>query len=95
MKMAGSIIDTNVIIKFLDKNENAILIFERESSIAVPAIVVGELFYGANKSKKIADNISIFSEFLSKYSILPVDNDTAIIYGKIKAQLVKSGFTIP
>ena len=93
--MNGSLVDTNVIVKMLNGDENAIRIFDTFDNIAIPVIAVGELFYGAYKSSRTQENLSLFSDFVSNYTILPVDNDISNIYGEIKAQLAEKGTPIP
>jgi len=93
--MNGSLVDTNVIIKLLSGDENAVRLFNNAENIAVPATVAGELFYGAYKSSRAQENLKLFTDFLSQYAILPVDSEVAKAYGEIKAQLVQKGMPIP
>lgn len=62
--------------------------------IAVSAITVSELQYGAIKSKNQRLNKQRIDEFLSPLEILPYDEIAAIIYGDIRLQLEKYGETI-
>jgi len=59
--------------------------------IAVSAITVSELQYGASKSKNQRLNKQRIDEFLSPLEILPYDEIAAIIYGDIRLQLEKCG----
>ena len=93
--MNGNLVDTNVIIKLLNGDENAVRLFNGATDVAVPVIVAGELFYGAYKSSRSQENLGLFMDFLSDYTMLPVDSDIAKTYGEIKAQLVKKGSPIP
>jgi len=93
--MNGSLVDTNVIISFLKGDGEALRLFDSANGIAVPVIVVGELFYGANKSVKVRENLKKFNDFLSEYTIVPVNIEVAEAFGKIKSQLAKSGKPIP
>jgi len=93
--MNGNIIDTNVIIKLLGGDEHAAEIFAGNENISVPVIVAGELFYGAYKSTRKEENMKLFADFLSNYPLLPVNGEIAVLYGEIKTNLLKNGFTIP
>jgi tRNA(fMet)-specific endonuclease VapC len=59
--------------------------------IAVSAITVSELQYGASKSKNQRLNKQRIEEFLSPLEILPYDEIAASIYGDIRLQLEKCG----
>jgi tRNA(fMet)-specific endonuclease VapC len=93
--MNGSVVDTNVIIKMLNNDEAAIGLLEKIERAYVPVIVMGELFYGAYKSSRQRENMELFQTLLSEFEILFVDDETARSYAAIKANLVKSGVTIP
>ena len=93
--MNGSLVDTNVIIKLLAGDEHAVRLFSVAQDISIPVTVAGELFYGAYKSSRTQENLSLFMDFLSNYPILPIDDKISMSYGEIKSQLVKKGFTIP
>lgn len=95
MKTSGSLIDTNIIIKLMNGDSKVVEVFDRLDNIYVSSITAGELFYGAFKSTRIKENLKLFSDFFVDYPILEIDYNTAEIYGKIKAQLVKKGINIP
>jgi len=87
--------DTNVIIKLLKSDKQAIRLFDDANRIYIPVTVVGELFYGAQNSSRKEENMSIFTDFLSNYAIVNIDTSVANMYGEIKVQLKKDGITIP
>ena len=93
--MNGSLIDTNVIIKFLNGNERAFDSLKNSEEIYVSVISVGELFYGAFKSSREKQNSEIIIGFLSEQKLLDIDEKTGQIYGDIKNKLVKKGINIP
>ncbi len=89
------LLDTNVVIAlFADDSALAVKINETED-ISVPAVVIGELFYGANKSGRPEENTKRINEFASDNMVLNCDTDTAKWYGKIKNRLREKGRTIP
>jgi tRNA(fMet)-specific endonuclease VapC len=89
------ILDSNVIIDFFRGNNNLLQLLETSKSVYVPAIVLGELIFGAQNSLNTAKHLSQVDDFISKISILNIDASTAIFYGKIKFQLKKDGKPIP
>lgn len=93
--MNGNLVDTNVIIKMLNGDPEAIQIFDSLDNIHISVITAGELFYGANKSSQVAENLRLFKDFLREYPVIGVDEKTGKIYGEIKAGLVKEGRNIP
>ena len=93
--MNGEMLDTNVIIKYLAGDEAAKRLIDNASKISVPVIVVGELQYGAQKSSKKERNLALFVNFLSNFTIVPVDENIAALYGEVKERLRANGINIP
>ena len=93
--MSGSLIDTNIIIKLLNGDQKAVELFDSLDGIHISVITAGELFYGAQKSSRINENMLLFKNFLSEYSIVEINESVSETYGEIKANLVKRGINIP
>jgi tRNA(fMet)-specific endonuclease VapC len=93
--MNGSVVDTNVIIRMLNGDNEAIETLEKIEKVFVPIVVVGELFYGAYKSARKDENMALFTAVLSTFEILPVDEATAVSYALIKTDLTKNAIKIP
>jgi tRNA(fMet)-specific endonuclease VapC len=62
--------------------------------IAVSAISVAELEYGASKSQHVEQNRTTLHKFLSAFEILPFDDRDAESFGIIRAHLEKRGTPI-
>ena len=94
--MAGRhLLDTNIIIASF-KNEQTVLDqMATSEEIFIPAIVVGELFYGAMHSTNIEKHITQVREFVKESSVLSCDEFTAEHYGQIKNELKKKGRPLP
>ena len=93
--MNGDMLDTNVIIKYLAGDGSTKRLFDNASDILISVIVVGELHYGARKSTRSKSNLELFDNFLSNFTIVPVDENIAKIYGEVKEQLRRRGINIP
>ena len=94
--MGGRLLDTSVIVEVLRSNA-AIVEFLGGigNDIYIPAIVIGELLYGANKSAETEHNTEMVHKFTNKAKILAVDADVAEYYAQIKNDLLKTGIKIP
>ncbi|MFQ5688015.1 MAG: type II toxin-antitoxin system VapC family toxin [Candidatus Scalindua sp.] len=94
--MTGRVLlDTNIIIA-LFANDNSVKKHLAETQeVFIPSVAVGELYYGAEKSKHMEDNIARINNFADSNVILSCDRNTAVQYGKIKNCLRKKGTPIP
>ena len=61
----------------------------------LPLVVLGELLYGAYKSKQKEKALAQVQEFSHGRIVIRPDETTAELYGQIKALLAASGKTIP
>ncbi|MBR8828906.1 MAG: type II toxin-antitoxin system VapC family toxin [Gomphosphaeria aponina SAG 52.96 = DSM 107014] len=91
------LLDTNICIVYL-KGLNIKLNQQLEShdpaNIFVCSVVKSELFYGAIKSKKSAENLQKQKAFLNRFISLPFDDKCTEIYGNIRTSLEKKGTPI-
>ena len=89
------LLDTNVVIAFLIKDE---LVIDRPTptdELYVSSTIIGELFYGAFNSGMVKPNCNRVEEFIRDTVTVACDTDTARIYGQIKTSLRKQGCPIP
>ncbi len=89
------ILDTNIVIALFGNDVGVIEKISGVKGIFIPAIVVGELFYGAFNSGKPEQNSHKISDFLSEVKVLNCDQETGRFYGKIKKELKDKGRPIP
>ncbi len=61
----------------------------------MPSVVVGELFYGAYRSRRFDENMTRVEEFASGSPVLACDAVTARHYAQIKNRLREAGRPIP
>ncbi len=93
--MIGKLLDTNAVIA-LQRSDKAFLEFlSQNPNILIPAIVIGELYFGAFNSGKLEFNIAVIDAFVTKNTILHADEITGKSYAKIRYSLKQKGHPIP
>ena len=93
--MAGDVLlDTNIVIAFF-ASDPPVLAHLQQSSFFIPAIVLGELYAGARKSIRVADNLARIDALIPPYVVLSCDTMTAQFYSIIKQDLRVKGRPIP
>ena len=91
------LLDTNTCIYAINKRYPKLkqkLLSVFPDDIAISSITIGELEYGAAKSKWGDRTRQTLYAFLSNYTILPFDNDDAICFGNLRATLAFAGTPI-
>jgi len=89
------LLDTNVIIALFAGERSVLEHLEKAEEVFVPSIVLGELYFGAYKSRRVEENLRRIDEFALSSAILACDIDTAREYGAIKKELREKGRPIP
>ena len=89
------LLDTNIVIAIFAKEANVQAHLVSATEVFVPAIVLGELYYGAHKSSRITENIAKINEFAANNAVMASDTATAQAYGQIKNGLRAKGRPIP
>jgi len=89
------LLDTNIIIALFANEPDVRVKIAELDDVAVPNVVLGELYFGARRSGKIEQNVARVDEFALSSRILSADKDTASLYGIVKARLLSSGRPIP
>ena len=94
--MAGSyVLDTNVVISLLGNDPGVKAQLETSERVGIPAIVIGELYYGACRSGQVQANCEKIKQLTRESSVLVCDAGTALHYGEIKEKLRAKGHPIP
>ena len=91
------LLDTNTCIYAINKRYTKLkqkLLTVLPDDIAISTITVGELEYGAAKSKWGDRTRQTLYAFLSNYTILPFDNADAICFGNLRATFALAGTPI-
>lgn len=89
------LLDTNIVIA-LFANELAVTRrLGKAEEVFTPSTVLGELYYGARKSKRVQENVARIDEFAARSAVLGCDTETARRYGEVKDGLRQKGRPIP
>lgn len=89
------VIDTNVAIACMNAPLQARRQFAPSAVFYLPVIVEGELFFGARKSRRVAENLMRVEHFVETTHRLVIDGVVARRFGEVKAQLRAKGTMIP
>lgn len=90
-------LDSNICIYFLKGHYPKIkdqLKSINPNNIKIPSIVKAELLYGAEKSNKKTSNVDKISTFLEPFEIVPFNNESAVIYSRIRSSSELKGNVI-
>lgn len=89
------LLDTNIVIALFGKDQNVIKNLKKVNELFILGIVLGELYYGAFKSRKVKENLARIDEFAATSAIIGCDADTSRYYGQIKNAIRLKGHPIP
>ena len=93
--MVGICWTPNIIIALFAANEAVITAISQADEVFLSSVVLGELYYGAERSGRIEANKQRIDEFGEENIILVCDVETAKRYGQVKNQLRQKGRPIP
>lgn len=86
------LLDTNVCIGFLLGDRRVLSRHAQATELmSIPGMVLGELYYGIEKSQNRAENLLQTERFLDTVSIVHADDAVMKKFGDLKAALEKSG----
>lgn len=91
------LLDTNVCARYLNGRSPAVrerIRATNRDDIAVCSVVKAELFYGAMRSNNPQKTLANQQQFLNLFVSLPFDDNVALVYGEIRAQLTALGTPI-
>ena len=91
------LLDTNICIYAINGRYPKLsdqLLHIHPDDICISSITIGELEYGAAKSRWGDRTRQIMYAFLSNYEVLPFTEKDAILFGQLRAQLALSGTPI-
>ena len=91
------LLDTNVCVMYLNGRSSAIrdrLISTPIDDMAVCSVVKAELFYGAMRSNNPTRTLERQQDFLERFVSLPFGDESALLFGQIRASLASAGTPI-
>ncbi len=91
--MLKYLLDTNIVIYVIKRRPIEVMgVFnENAGRMAISAVTLSELFHGAEKSARVAQNLAVVEEFASLLEVLPYSAKASQHYGAIRAALEKVG----
>jgi tRNA(fMet)-specific endonuclease VapC len=90
------LLDTNIVIYVIKRRPLEVLqaFNQNNGRMAISTITLAELFHGAEKSTRVADNLRVIDDFISRLEVLPYTAKVAQHYGSIRAALEQKGIPI-
>lgn len=96
MSTAGSVLfDTTVVVAYFRGDGTLHSRFEEASVLYVPWVVLGELYFGAQRARRREEQLAHIRDLLTYSVVLFPDLQTAEHYGQIKSELAEVGKPIP
>ena len=89
------LLDTNIVIDLFAGLPGVRDGLREAEEVFVPCIVLGELYYGAQRSAHVEENVARIDEFAGRNAVLACDAETARRYGELKNGLREKGRPIP
>ena len=89
------LLDTNIVIALLEGEKVVLEALTNINELFLSSIVLGELYYGAFKSKRPLDNVARIVELTDSVAIISCDHSVAQRYGEVKNGLSNKGRPIP
>ncbi len=88
-------LNTNIVSPLIAKDSSAVARLDERGKFLVSSIVIGELYFGAQNSTRMAENIVQLERFMASVTIIPCDQATARVYGDVRKALKTVGRPIP
>jgi len=91
----GVLLDSSVVIAYLRGRLDLRAKIAQDEPVFLPLVALGELYKGALKSARPAENLKRISELLAVVAVLQPDGRTALKYAEVSATLERRGEKIP
>ena len=89
------LLDTNIVIALLAGDQAVEARVRNTANVALAPPLIGELYFGAQKSEKVTENLHRIYMFIEQHTLFSCDLETAQWYGIIKDRLRRKGSPIP
>ena len=91
----GVLLDTSVVVRHFRDSSALVSNLAAFEELYLPHAALAELYAGAFRSANPEKNLQQIRRFLDAVEVLPHDESTPERYGRISAQLARSGTPIP
>lgn len=95
LRKGNYLLDTNIVIAMVANDAAVQEGIRNAGEVYLAAPVIGELYYGARKSGKTAENVATIDLLTQRFPRLDCDLETAQWYGIIRNRLQRKGRPIP
>lgn len=94
--MLKYLLDTNIVIYVMKQRPAEVgeRFVRHQGQLAISAVTLMELVYGAEKSAQSERNLRDIEGFSARLEVLPYDNSAAVHTGQIRAELASAGMPI-
>jgi tRNA(fMet)-specific endonuclease VapC len=89
------LLDTNAVIALLKAEKPIQDLLAETEEVFLGITVLGELYFGAQKSERVKSNLAEIEEFAATCTVLDCTQETARQYGRVKRGLRQRGRPIP
>ena len=89
------LLDTTIVIALFANEQDVQQQLGEASEVFISNVVLGELYYGAEKSTRVISNLERINDLAATSNVIGCDLETARQYGTIKNQLRLKGRPIP
>ena len=89
------LLDTYIIIDLFRGDPETVSRIKLLRRLHVPVIALGELYFGANKSRKTSARMLEIEHLEQVVIVEAITRETARVYGELKEQLLRQGTMIP
>jgi tRNA(fMet)-specific endonuclease VapC len=89
------LLDTNAVIFYLNGDQEVREVIDNADAVFLSSIVLGELYFGAERSGRVAKNVAQIEQFVAGRTLLICDKETAQWYARVLKGLTSKGRPIP
>ena len=89
------ILDTNGLSALVEGEPSLEPVLRKAEQLAIPVIVLGEYRYGIWHSRNREHYQQWLQEYLPKFRVLDIEDQTTIPYAAVRTELKKAGTPIP
>ena len=91
--MLKFMLDTNIVSYVIKHRPREVVktFNEHAGQMCISSITLAELWYGVEKSQKLAQNREVIEDFISRLDVINYDDKAAAHFGDIRAALERKG----